>query len=103
MSIDCQNCLVLLDEVVRRANMSRCPNVGDLYLFTALANVIKSVNVAPHDFFQIKDVAFGVLNDAIIQKGGANWTGELASSMYFVTANILPRKLLLSPDRYKNA
>ena len=103
MSIDCQNCLVLLDEVVRRANMSRCPNVGDLYLFTALANVIKSVNFAFHDFFQIKDVAFGVLNDAIIQKGGANWTGELASSMFFVTANILPRKLLLSPDRYKNA
>ena len=83
--------------------MSRCPNVGDLYLFTALANVIKSVNVAFHDFFQIKDVTFGVRNDHIIQKGGANWTGELASSMYFVTANILPRKLLLSPDRYKNA
>ena len=103
MSIDCRNCLVLLDEVVRRANMSRCPNVVDLYLFTALANVIKSVYFAIHDFSQIKDVTSGVRNDDIIEKGGANWTGERCSSMYFVTAKILPRKLLLSPDRYKNA
>ena len=76
--------------------MSRCPNVGDLYLFTALVNVIKSVNLAFHDFLQIKDVTFGVRNDDIIEKGGANWTGERASSMYCVTAKILPRKLLLS-------